>query len=72
MALVRLKTEDEIPARVDISTIERLPWVDFNTILDNTKYKKRFWTFYKTSCHHLKMIFITFIIILKQIHIALR
>ena len=41
MALVRLKTEDEIPASVDISTIEGLPWVDFNAILDNTEYNKR-------------------------------
>ena len=41
MALVRLKTEDETAASVDISTIERLLWVDFNTILDNAECNKR-------------------------------
>ena len=35
------KKEREIPANVDISTIERLPWVDFKTILDNTDLNKR-------------------------------
>ena len=40
-ALVRIKTEGEIPASIDISTIERLPWTDFDTILDNTEYNKR-------------------------------
>ena len=35
------KKEHEIPANVDISTIERLPWVDFKTILDNTDLNKR-------------------------------
>ena len=34
------KKEHEIPANVDISTIERLPWVDFKTILDNTDLNK--------------------------------
>ena len=35
------KKENEIPANVDISTIEHLPWVDFKTILDNTDLNKR-------------------------------
>ena len=35
------KKEHEIPANVDILTIERLPWVDFKTILDNTDLNKR-------------------------------
>ena len=35
------KKERKIPANVDISTIERLPWVDFKTILDNTDLNKR-------------------------------
>ena len=39
--LVRIKTDDEIPPTVDISTINRLPWVDFDTILDNAEYKRR-------------------------------
>ena len=34
------KKEYEIPANVDISTIERLPWVDFKTILHNTDLNK--------------------------------
>ena len=35
------KKEHEIPANADIPTIERLPWVDFKTILDNTDLNKR-------------------------------
>ena len=35
------KKEHEIPANVGISTIERLPLVDFETILDNTDLNKR-------------------------------
>ena len=30
-----------MPATVDISTIRRLPWVDFDTILDNTNADRR-------------------------------
>ena len=30
-----------MPATVDISTIRRLPWVDFSTILDNTNADRR-------------------------------
>ena len=39
-ALVKIKTEDALPPSVDISTMERLPWVDFDTILDNTEYNR--------------------------------
>ena len=35
------KKEREIPANVDISTIDRLTWVDFKTTLDYTDLNKR-------------------------------
>ena len=40
-ALVKSKPEWEMSATVDISTIRRLPWVDFDTILDNTDADRR-------------------------------
>ena len=40
-ALVKVKPEWETPATVDISTVRRLPWVDFDTILDNTDDERR-------------------------------
>ena len=44
-ALVKVKNEvkleNTLPARVDISTMRRLPWVDFDTILDNTESAQR-------------------------------
>ena len=40
-ALARIKSEWEKPATVDISTMKRLPWVDFDTILDNTDAERR-------------------------------
>ena len=40
-ALVKSKPEWEMSATVDISTIRRLPWVDFDAILDNTDADRR-------------------------------
>ena len=44
-ALVKVKNEvkleNTLPARVDISTMRRLPWVDFDTISDNTESAQR-------------------------------
>ena len=40
-ALVKIKPEWEMPATIDISTIRRLSWVDFDTILDNTDADRR-------------------------------
>ena len=39
--IVKKENENNMPASVDISTIRRLPWVDFNTILENTESAQR-------------------------------
>ena len=39
--IVKKENENNMPASVDISTIRLLPWVDFNTTLENTESAQR-------------------------------